>query len=99
MANVEVLDTKTDFLQGEVRIVDFDYYVTNFELVENGAVVEVRNDIHIRLVDNPYRLPETFEIIAPMTAVRIIKGKVPKNYVHKYTLRHYLILRKKFYRE
>jgi hypothetical protein len=94
----EITDMTTDVLEGEVQIIDFNYTVTRFRLVENGAVVNVRNDIHIRLVDNPYNLPRTFRIIAPMTAVEIVKGQIPATYIRKYPLKHYLALREKYER-
>jgi len=94
----EITHITTDFLEGEVQIIDFNYAVTRFRLVENGSVVDVRNDIHIRLVDNPYNLPRTFRIIAPMTAVEIVKGQIPATYIRKYPLKHYLALREKYER-
>lgn len=97
-AIAEITDMTTDFLEGEVQIIDFKYTVTRFRLVENGAVVDVRNDIHIRLIDNPDNLPRTFPIIAPITAVKIIKGQIPPTYIRKYPLKHYLALREKYER-
>ena len=98
IARAGVTDMTTDFLEGEVQIIDFNYRVTRFRLVENGAVVDVRNDIHIRLVDNPHNLPDKFPIIAPMTAVEIVKGEIPATYTRKYPLKHYLSLREKYER-
>jgi hypothetical protein len=97
-AIAELTDMTTDFLEGEVQIIDFNYQVTRFRLVKNNAVVDVRNNIHIRLVDNPYNLPKTFPILAPMTAVDIVDGEVPSSYIRKYTLKHYIALREKYER-
>jgi len=91
-----IKDMTTDFLEGQVQIVDFNYQVTKYRLIENKALVNIRNDIHIRLVDDPYNLPKTFTIIAPMTAVDIVDGEVPPSYIKKYTLKHYLSLRKQY---
>ena len=98
IVKADLTDMTTDFLEGEVQIIDFNYRVTRFLLVENGAVVDVRNDIHIRMVDNPYNLPNKFPIIAPMTAVEIVKGQIPPTYIRKYPLKHYLSLREKYER-
>jgi len=95
-ARAEPTDMTTDFLEGEVQIIDFNYQVTRFRLVKNNAVVDVRNDIHIRIVDNPYNLPKTFPILAPMTAVDIVDGEIPSSYIRKYTLKHYIALREKY---
>ena len=43
-ATAELTDMTTDFLEGKVQIVDFNYTATRFRLVENGAVIDVRND-------------------------------------------------------
>ena len=92
----EVADMKTDFLEGEVQIIDFNSQVTRFRLVKNSATFDVRNDLHLRLVDNPYNLPRTFPIIAPMTAINIVEGKVPSSYIRKYSLKHYILLRAEY---
>lgn len=97
-AIAEVTDMTTDFLEGEVQIIDFNYQVTRFRIVKNNALVDVRNDIHIRLVDDPYNLPKTFPILAPMTAVDIVDGEIPSSYIREYTLKHYIALREKYER-
>lgn len=92
----QVLSETTTFFQGNVSIVSFDHEITNFRLVENNAIVAVRNDTHLRLVKDINKLPSMpyFEIIAPMTAVRVVEGQIPENYLHEYSLAHYLTLRK-----
>lgn len=89
--------TTTIFFQGNVSIVSFDIDITSFKLVENNAIVAVRNDTHIRLVEDPLQLPPHFEIIAPMTAVRVVEGQIPESYLHKYSLAHYLALRRHYH--
>ena len=98
IVTAEPTDMTIDFLEGKVQIIDFNYAVTRFSLVDNCAVVDVRNDIHLRLVDNPYNLPRTFSILAPMTAVEIVNGQIPPTYIRKYPLKHYLALKEKYER-
>jgi len=88
----------TTFLQGNVKIESFDYDTTNFRIIENNALISVRNDTHLRLVEDITKIPSMpyFEIIAPMTAVKVIEGEIPQNYLHKYPLSHYLALRKHY---
>ena len=95
-AGTNSTDLITDFFEGEVQIVDFNYATTRFRLVENDAVVDVRNDIHIRLVENPYALPAKFPILAPMTAVKTIRGVIPPSCIRRYPLRHYIVLRQEY---
>ncbi len=88
----------TTFLQGNVRIESFDYDTTRFRLVENNALVSVRNDTHLRLVEDITKIPNMpfFEIIAPMSAVELVEGDIPETYLHEYSLAHYLTLRKHY---
>ena len=88
----------TVFFQGNVNIVSYDYKITNFRLIENDAIVEVLNATHLRLVGDitkVHSMPH-FEIIAPMTAVRVVEGQIPESYLHEYTLSHYLALRRHY---
>jgi len=89
-------DITTQFFEGNVQLVSFNQEITRFRLVGNGAIIDVRNDTHIRLIDDPYRLPPEFPIIAPMTAVHVINGQLPKDCIKMYPLKHYLSLREKY---
>lgn len=97
--NYRTTDTKINYLEGEVNIVSYDNDITHFRLIENGAVVAVRNDIHIRLTDNPYPPPEKFRIIAPMTATSVLEGEIPNSYIKHYTLEYYSSLRQQYHGE
>ena len=88
----------TTFFQGNVKIESFDYETTKFWVVENNALVSVKNETHLRLVEDISKIPSMpyFEIIAPMTAVEVLEGEIPANYLHEYSLDHYLTLRKHY---
>lgn len=90
------LEISAFFLEGEVRIINSKNEWTRFHLIGTNAVVDVRNDIHIRLIKNPYHLPQTFPILAPMTGVNVLAGEVPSSFLHKYTLKYYLQLRDEY---
>lgn len=89
---------KTTFFQGNVKIESFDYETTTFRVVENNALLSVRNETHLRLVDDISKIPSMpfFEIVAPMTAVEVLEGEVPSSCLHEYPLDHYLTLRKHY---
>jgi hypothetical protein len=90
-------DTMTaEFFEGEVQIVDFDNQTTRFRVTENGTLVAVANSLHIRLVEDPWRLPSTFRILAPMSAVDVIKGSIPATHIRSYPLEHYISLRDQY---
>ena len=88
-----------NFLEGNVRAINFDTKVTRFRIVENNAVIEVRNDLHIRLVDNIFDSPPTFPIIAPMTAVDIVDGSIPESYIKIYSISHYQNLNAEYHKK
>lgn len=91
-------EISTVFFEGEVKILKFYDHVTRFLHVESNTVMDVRNDIHLRMVENLHHLPETIRILAPMTAVNIIAGEVPPDLLHQHTLQYYLELREKYER-
>jgi hypothetical protein len=86
---------KTMFFQGDVKIDSFDNETTKFRVVENGALLSVRNDTHLRLVEDIMKIPfmPYFEIVAPMTAVEVLEGELPANCLIEHSLDHYLKLR------
>ena len=88
---------ETYFLDTEVQIQNSNNRNTIFKL-RNNSLVSVRNDIHLRLVNNPFNIKpnEWFRILAPMTAVKTINGDIDNNYIKKYKLRKYIELREKY---
>lgn len=88
----------TTFFKGNVKIESFDVETTKFRVVDNNAVVLVNNATHLRLVENHLKIAAMpyFEIIAPITAVEVIEGEIPTNYLHEFPLDHYLTLRKHY---
>jgi hypothetical protein len=63
-------------------------------------IVQIDNDSHVRLVEDLVAVAvlPSFEVVAPMTAVKIVKGNVPDIYFHNYSRGHYLAL-KNYYHE
>ena len=88
----------TTFLEGKVKIESGDEQTTDFRLVGNNALVSVLNATHLRLVEDLTKIATLpyFEIIAPMTAVTVLEGDIPADYLHEYSLTHYLALRKHY---
>jgi|SaaInlV_120m_DNA_4_1040238.scaffolds.fasta_scaffold03623_3 hypothetical protein len=92
--NNPVYSIPIGFLEAEVQLISFSDAYSKFRL-KNSSIVNVRNDIHIRLVDDPYNIKpnEYFRIMAPMTAVKAISGDIDKNYIKIHQLSYYLNLR------
>jgi hypothetical protein len=53
------------------------------------------DNAHVRLVEDLVEVAvlPSFEIIAPMTAVKLVTGKIPDEYYHNYSRGHYLALK------
>lgn len=91
-------DLVTTFFQGDVTIDSFDFATTTFRVVGNGALVSIRNDVHIRLVEDVTKTATmpSFPVLAPMTAVEVLEGEVPENYLEERPLAYYLTIRKHY---
>lgn len=90
-----ILDQKVEYFEGPVKIVSFNVRVTRFQLANNSAVIDVLNDVHLRIVDDWVNLPKVFNILAPMSAVTLIEGDIPSNQIQTYSLNHYIEIRDK----
>lgn len=91
----DVQNLGIEFFEGEVILLSGGYEFTQFQIPTNNAVIQVRNDTHLRFesssADN-LRL----RILAPMTAVERQSGSIPNNYIKRYTIGHYLALRDQY---
>ncbi len=92
-----VSEMETPFFRGEVSILNGDLNTTIFRVLKNGATIKVLNDVHVRLVGNHASLPNSFIIVAPMTAVKLVQGNVPKALIQNLSFEQYFALRKKYY--
>ncbi len=77
---------------------------TKYSIVGNGAIIKVKNSAHTRCVlnsDGIYpkitELPESFEIIAPREAVKVIYGGIPKSYLHWMKTQEYIDIANKYH--
>ena len=82
------------FFRGPVRFVGQGLFNAKYSLTSNGAIIKVKNSGHVRMVPQQYGMfPDSFEIIAPMAAVKAVIGKVPDEYMHHLPASEYLRLR------
>ena len=88
----------TTFFKGNVKIESYDYETTTFRVVDNDAIILVDNATHLRFIEDPLKTAsmQYFQIIAPMTAVEVRDGEIPKDHLHEFTLDYYLKLRKHY---
>ena len=84
------------FFEGMVEFLDGTVEYTRFRVVSNDAVIDVRNDTHLRFGDASNNPSRTFRILAPMTVVTIQKGVIPASCVKKYPISHYLTLKDQY---
>ena len=91
-----MFDNYKDFFEGPVCFVDQGFFRATYSI--NGDVnniIKVKNSTHIRMISNQRGIfPPIFDIIAPMSAVRITRGTVPSEYIKSRTNDYYKRLRK-----
>lgn len=87
------LDLQTEFIEAELKLIDFDDKTTWFEIPQNKKIIGIRNDLHIRLESDFAR--SIHKVLAPMTAVSYSDREfVPISLIKVYKLSHYRDLAK-----
>jgi hypothetical protein len=85
-----------NFFKGKVNFLRQQPMFAIYRIVENGALIAVKNDLHIRLIDDQLGIfPEDFTIIAPDVAIDVIDGSIPQKLMHFQSSSEYLMLRRK----
>lgn len=95
--NLDIGSIYGDFFKGYVRFIALSDDVVDslYSLVSNGSIIAVNNGVHIRLLENQVGIfPDSFEIIAPMDGVKVLRGCITKEYIHYLPASEYLKLRK-----
>ncbi len=81
----------TQFFLGTVKIQSFTFQTTTFKIVGVDTLITVRNDIHLRL--NNSLFSNSFQILAPISAIEVKEGKIPAEALGELELEQYLLLR------
>ena len=81
------------FFKGKVRFIGQGIFNAKYSIVDNGAIIKVKNSTHVRLFDQYEKWPDSFEIIAPLYAVSIKNGNIPADYLQHKNANEYLSLR------
>ena len=85
-----------DFFKGEVRFVSQGIFNAKYTLVDNGAIIKVKNSTHVRLFNQFGTWPDSFKIIAPIDAVSLKSGLVPDSCIQYLHVNDYLSLRMQY---
>ncbi|MDD4223224.1 MAG: hypothetical protein PHD87_01395 [Candidatus Cloacimonetes bacterium] len=88
-------NTILTFFLDEVHLEEQLLMTAKYRVLNSGAVIEVDNGMHIRLVDNQMKLPEFFRIIASVMAIKGMDGTLNKESLVKLPASEYLKLRMK----
>jgi len=84
------------FVEGLVEFLDGTMEYTRFRVVSNDAIIEVRNDTHLRFNVSSSGSARTIQILAPTTAVTVKDGFIPESYLKTYSISHYLTLKDQY---
>jgi len=85
-----------EFFKGDVRFISAGIRNSKYVITSNSSIIKVKNSTHIKLIQNQYDFPETFEIIAPLDVVGVISGSIPSTYIQNLPALEYLRLRQIF---
>jgi len=86
-----------DFLFAEVRFISQGPFNAKYSLVQNGAVVKIKNSTHVRLLEDQYgEFPESFKVLAPINAVTVKSGDIPNGNIQEMKASDYLAIRKRY---
>lgn len=81
---------RSEFFKGKIRFVSQGIFNAKYSIINNGAIIKVKNSTHVRLIENQTHFPDVFEIIAPMGAIVVLNGKIPDSYIHWLLASEYL---------
>ncbi|MEM1126756.1 MAG: hypothetical protein AAGI71_08895 [Bacteroidota bacterium] len=66
-----------DYFRGDVTLIGKSLLNSKYLLHSTKTVIKVKNHNHVRLIWDQYGwLPEVFEMVAPMRAVKIVTGHI-----------------------
>ena len=86
-----------DFFKGYVHLVSQGIINAKYSITENNGIIKVLNSTHVRMVQNQYGgYPDSFEIIAPMDAVKLIEGEIPSDHIQYLSASTYLAYRQQY---
>ena len=84
---------RLEYFKGSVRFVGQGFINAKYSLVVNGTIFKVKNSFHIRLIQKQLgKFPESFDIIAPIKAIKILSGEIPKELIFNLPESEYLEL-------
>jgi len=87
--NSNIDDLKIWFFHGDVSFDNAIQEYTFYRSINNNAYFKVLNSTHIRLVESQIYLPEKFKILAPMTAIVELEGKISQDNLALKTISYY----------
>lgn len=83
-----ISEEEIDFIEGELKILDFNNQFTRFEIPRSKNIISLKNDIHIRLKSD--HTNNLYSILAPVTAVDVSDRKlIPLDLIKKYKMSHF----------
>lgn len=85
-----------EFLQGEVEIVRGGFFKTTYKIPSTGAIIKVKNSIHLKMTKHKYT-QITYPIIAIMTGVKLVSGNIPDDYILVRPLGYYSNIADEYY--
>ena len=72
-----------EYFKGQVAFVDQGFFRATYSVGGDvNNIIKVKNGTHVRMLHDQFgRFPQLFDIVAPMSAVRTIRGSIPPSFI------------------
>jgi hypothetical protein len=72
-----------EYFKGPVTFVDQGFFRATYSVDGDvNNIIKVKNSTHVRMLHDQFgRFPQIFDIVAPMSAVRTIRGSIPRSFI------------------
>jgi len=88
---------RIDFFEGDVFLAGQGIFNAKYSIVNNGAVIKVKNSAHVRMIfDQIATRGLPFTILAPMHVVTVVSGIIPNELISKRPISYCLSIRNQY---
>tara|TARA_B100000315_G_scaffold72539_1_gene66079 strand:+ start:165 stop:440 length:276 start_codon:yes stop_codon:yes gene_type:complete len=85
----------SDFFNGTVHFLKQGLFKAKYSIKGSDCIIKVKNNTHVRCIDQYVSWPTYFEILTPMDAVTVVSGRIPSSYIK--TMEHLEYLSTRMY--
>ena len=95
---MSVFNREGKFFRGTVVFEGMGLFRSTYRIPTSDAVVKIKNSGHVRMVRGREIPRGEFEVIAPLSDVKIVSGDIPHWYINTIHGREYLEIQQRYQR-